>query len=512
MGMLSEPGPRLRLAATLRRRKLLRLKFLVPVVLLGCLFSLTWCSPDGAPLLPTDAFLLSLHSLATDHARKVRILHFGDSHIASDSETAAARADLQARFGDGGAGLWLPWGGPRLSSLNVTYGSTSGWQRSHPSYNSPLEDTGLALSYIEAESPGQRAWLETPATEFRVDYLAQPWGGDVQFLLDGLPLGQRRMSASFPQVESASFQAPGADVPHRFEIRTLDSGRVRILGVSAEKSAPGVVYSALGLVGARAEYLLKCREQTFEAQIAAEQPDMVILGYGTNETSGSYLDRNAYEATLTTIIARVRRAAPSALVVLLTPPDRGDRYPGRERLIQGILQQVMAAEREVAGQEGAILMDLHTAMGGAGSAERWAAMQPPLARPDMIHFTTEGYNLLGSYIAGGITKLFDSGIDTAAYSPAGAAEQRLPAGEILPSLYSAVSAGAVLPASSTRGYSSDPAPSPAKIFYFLRSDGQVIVTNDLSSVDFSRGKAISADQARCLLRGKTLPCDNADRW
>jgi len=30
-------------------------------------------------------------------------------------------------------------------------------------------------------------------------------------------------------------------------------------------------------------------------------------------------------------------------------------------------------------------------------------------RPDLTHFTNEGYNLLGRYIAGGIMKLYDSG-------------------------------------------------------------------------------------------------------
>jgi lysophospholipase L1-like esterase len=121
-------------------------------------------------------------------------------------------------------------------------------------------------------------------------------------------------------------------------------------------------------VGARAEYVLKCREETFAAQISAEQPDLVILGYGTNESSGSYLDENAYETALSTILSRIHRAAPSALVILLTPADRGDSRPGQAQRIQQILQEVIAAQREVAWRDGAILIDLHTAMG-----PRWHA-------------------------------------------------------------------------------------------------------------------------------------------
>jgi lysophospholipase L1-like esterase len=471
-----------------------------------------WCAPDGIAPQPIDSFVLSLHSLVTEHARKVRVLHFGDSHIASDTESSVVRSYLQNLFGDGGPGLELPWGGPRLSTLNIAYGNTYGWQRFHPTYNSPVEDTGLSLSYIEAESPNQNAWIEATGSEFRVYFLAQPGGGDAEFFLDGMPLGQRRMSASVPQLEVARFEAPGPDARHRFEIQTLDSGRVRILGVSVEKAVPGVIYSAMGLVGARAEYLLKCREETFVEQISAEQPDLIIMGYGTNETSGPYLDENAYETALATIISRMHRAAPSALIILLTPPDRGDSRPGQAQRIQRILQQVIAVQRDVAGRNEAVLMDLHAAMGGAGSAEHWATMQPPLARPDMTHFTNEGYNLLGRYIVGGIMKLYDSGADAAGSSPPGSPEGKEHLAELLPPLYPGLTKGAILSAGLRGGYFPEPSSSPAQIFYFLMPDGQIVVTNDLSMIDASKGKVISPEEAGCLLRGKASPCDNATRW
>ena len=147
------------------------------------------------------------------------------------------------------APVWsFPGGAPPIEST-ITYGNTYGWQRIHPTYSSPVEDTGLSLSYIEAGSPHQSAWIEATGSEFRVYYLAQPEGGDAEFLLDGMSLGRRRMSATFPQVEEARFPAPGPDAPHRFEIRTLDSGRVRILGVSVEKAAPGVDLQRAGLGG-----------------------------------------------------------------------------------------------------------------------------------------------------------------------------------------------------------------------------------------------------------------------
>jgi hypothetical protein len=251
----------------------------------------------------------------------------------------------------------------------------------------------------------------------------------------------------------------------------------------------------LGLVGARAEYLLKCREETFNAQIANEQPDLVIMGYGTNESSGSYLDENAYATALSSIIARIHRAAPSALVILLTPPDRGDNGPRQAQHIQTMLKEVMSVQRTVAWNEGAIVL-----------------VQPPLAQPDMTHFTNEGYNLLGRYIAGGIMKLYDSGPE--AVQSASLEGNRHP-GELLPPLFSGIKGAGALSAGTHYGYAANPQtspPVPAQIYYFLRNDGQLIVTNDLSTVDDRRGRVITAEQARCVLRGKASPCDNAPRW
>jgi lysophospholipase L1-like esterase len=496
-----------------RPNGILSLTVTLATLILGVLSAARWCRPDGAPSTAVDSFASSLHSLETEHSRKVRILHFGDSHIASDTESSVVRSYLQNMFGDAGPGLTLPWDGPRLTSLNITYGNTYGWQRYHPTYSTPVEDTGLALSYIEATSPHQAAWLETSGSEFRVYFLSQPEGGDAEFILDGTLIGTRKMNAAYPRVDTVEFQAVGPDARHRFEIRTTDFGRVRILGVSVERSAPGVVYSALGMVGARAEYLLKCREETFNEQVTGEHPDLIILGYGTNETSGSNLDEKAYDAALSTIVSRLHRAAPAALVIILTPPDRGDSRPGQAEHYEQIIRQITAVERRVAERDGAVVVDLYTAMGGAGSAERWAYSLPALARPDMTHFTNEGYNLLGRYIVGGIMKLYDSGAEAAVSYSNASWEDKSRLSSLLPPLYPAMVPAAVHYSSpqAGNGFLQEPSAAPPQVYYYLMDDGQIVVTNDLSTIDSRHGKSISAEEASCVLRGKSSPCENAAR-
>src|SRR5690349_9548377 len=123
--MLLFVGFNSRTSKNFARRGPLRRVAIIPAVILGIFGAATqWCSPDGVPPQPLDSFVSALANLATQHSGKVRILHFGDSHIASDSETAIVRASLQQRFGDGGPGLILPWKGPRLYTVNYTYGNS----------------------------------------------------------------------------------------------------------------------------------------------------------------------------------------------------------------------------------------------------------------------------------------------------------------------------------------------------------------------------------------------------
>jgi hypothetical protein len=237
-----------------------------------------------------------------------------------------------------------------------------------------------------------------------------------------------------------------------------------------------------------------------------------MLGYGTNETSGSYLDENAYATALDSIISRLHRAAPSALVILLTPPDRGDSHPGRAQQIQRILQGVIAAQRDAAARTGAVVIDLYTAMGGAGAAAHWASTRPPLARPDMTHFTNEGYNLLGRYIMGGIMKLYDTGTNPASSFLSSSWEAARNPGVILPPLDSGSKAASLLSAEVRGGFSPEPSSSFSQIFYFLRTDGHMVVTNDPSTIDTRQGRIIRPEEAGCLLRGKSPLCNNIVRW
>jgi len=256
----------------------------------------------------------------------VRIMHFGDSHVAADVLTAAIRHRFQQDFGDGGAGFIVPKNPMTTRRPGVTTGATSGWViegiggRVEP--DRIYGPAGIALS---ANQRDERAWVEAAGNHFELYYVRQPGGGRVDVLLDGASVLDSPLSLLSPALEAAHlfFDSP-ANARHRIEIRTLSSGKVRILGIVAERIAPGVVYDVLGVNGARASRILGWNQPALAEVLAARKPDLIVLEYGTNEITDAGWTPTSYQRLLAGILRRLHEAAPQASLLLIGPPDRSD--------------------------------------------------------------------------------------------------------------------------------------------------------------------------------------------
>ncbi|MDY0059487.1 MAG: hypothetical protein RBU45_06730, partial [Myxococcota bacterium] len=64
---------------------------------------------------------------------------------------------------------------------------------------------------------------------------------------------------------------------------------------------------------------------------------------------------------------------------------------------------------ELAARHGCLFWDTQAAMGGPGSILRWAASSPALARPDLLHLTPAGYDLLASLLTEALTAALEQG-------------------------------------------------------------------------------------------------------
>ncbi|NMC71674.1 MAG: LysM peptidoglycan-binding domain-containing protein [Myxococcales bacterium] len=343
------------------------------------------------------------------------VVHFGDSHTATTSFTAAIRRVLAGRFGDAGPGFLQPgkpW--PTYDPADVEVGAEGSWtyDRVHGRGETNLGDGRFGLGGWSARSaePGAALWVETEpraaAGVFEVQYLVQPGGGSAELRLDGEVVGRVETAGAAAAVERRRVRTE--EGAHRFEVRVLGDGEVRVLGLAAERSGPGVRWDVLATNGARAEWLLEWDPALFGEALAHRDPDLVVLLYGTNEVEDEDLDLGRYAARLSEALARVRSAVPEASCLLVGPPDLSHRERRRWQGTPARLPELIEVQRAAAAEAGCAFFDLFAAMGGRGAMDRWATADPPLAARDRVHLTARGYRQIGEALAGALLRAYDA--------------------------------------------------------------------------------------------------------
>jgi lysophospholipase L1-like esterase len=366
-------------------------------------------------------FFESVARLEAGQAQEdVRIVQFGDSHTAADIETAVIRRALQGRFGDGGRGfvaIGKPWKG--YLQEGVRCGMSNEWasERGKLAKGKFSGDGmyGLAGIGVETRQHGARAWTDITARTARTEvaYLEQPNGGSFDVFVDGVRVvriatrGERTASAF------RTFDVTEANA-HQLEVRAAGDGDVRVFGVSLDRAQPGIVFDALGINGARVTTCLQWNEQHWAEQLRHRAPALVVLAYGTNESTDEGTPSQTYERQLVDLLGRVARAVPTASCLLLGPPDRAVQSDSKWMTSSKLLE-VIASQRRVADAAGCAFYNQLEAMGGEGTVAGWAAEDPPRAQKDRVHLTRDGYAQLGSSFASDVMRAYagwrrDSGL------------------------------------------------------------------------------------------------------
>ncbi|AKU96127.1 putative periplasmic protein [Labilithrix luteola] len=359
-------------------------------------------------------FFESLGRLESEQAQDdVRIVQFGDSHTAADIETGSARHALQTRFGDGGRGfvaIGKPW--KQYLQEGVRCGMSSDWsgERGKLERGKFVGDGmyGLAGIGLGSSQRGARAWTDITARTSRaeINYLEQPNGGSFDVFVDGVRVV--RVSTRADRAASAfrTFDITPSTA-HQVEVRGVGDGDVRVFGLSLDRAEHGIVFDALGINGARVTTCLQWNEQHWAEQLKHRAPALVILAYGTNESTDEGMSPETYERQLVDTLGRIARAVPSASCLLLGPPDRAiSEGKDKEWVTAPKLLEIIASQKRVAAAAGCAFYDQLTAMGGSGTIAGWASEDPPRAQKDRVHLTREGYAQLGSSFAADLMRAY----------------------------------------------------------------------------------------------------------
>jgi len=168
-------------------------------------------------------------------------------------------------------------------------------------------------------------------------------------------------------------------------------GSTLLHGILLENTRePGVLYNMIGVNGATYNHYNQAAY--FLPQLAALSPDLVIISLGTNESVGGRFDGGAIRRDVERLVRNIQKELPGAAILLTTNPDilkRRSYLNVNNLAVRSILLEVAAAN-------GLAVWDMHSVMGGHGSVKKWRSSG--LAAKDAIHFTNEGYQLLGTLL------------------------------------------------------------------------------------------------------------------
>ena len=185
-------------------------------------------------------------------------------------------------------------------------------------------------------------------------------------------------------------------------------------GIYLGNRNPGISYHSIGVNGAAVPDYLRC--PNFVRDLRLLHPDAVVFGIGINDASGPNFDTAVFHRNYLQLIDSVRAVNPECALMFITNTD-SFRRTGRRRYA---VNNNGALAREVfyrlADETGGAVWDQFEVMGGLKSMEKW--MKASLARPDRVHFTREGYRLVGNLFSDALIEVLGAKDGSRAAMPA----------------------------------------------------------------------------------------------
>jgi lysophospholipase L1-like esterase len=326
----------------------------------------------------------------------VTILHYGDSPTTADLITGDVRAQLQRRFGDAGRGYTLiakPWAWYGHRGVEI---GDHGWKMRTGVGLMREGIYGLGGAAFEGQ-PG--AWskfrlTESEQTAVDVEYLAKPGGGAFVVEADAQQIVEQTTGAETQATASVHVELPpGTKI---VSIRPT-SGSVTLFGADFRRGSSGLLYDSLGLNGATVTVLGRVLQPVlWKQEVDRAQPALVIVNYGSNESSFGAFVHKQYAGELRLAIQRLRQAAPGVPILVMSPMDRGERSGLDEIRTMSTIPEIVGIQRQAAAETHCAFFDTYDAMGGEGTMSRWYAASPRLVTADFLHPTPQGATIVAS--------------------------------------------------------------------------------------------------------------------
>lgn len=167
-----------------------------------------------------------------------------------------------------------------------------------------------------------------------------------------------------------------------------------LTGILLENGMPGVNVHGVGVNGASVPSYLRC--ENFERDLQLVKPDLVIFGIGINDAASKDFDMEVFKKNYEQLIAEIKHVNPDCAFLFMTNNDSYRRVNKKKYAVNTNGKLVEQAFMELGKKYNFAVWDQFHIMGGLGSMKNWENAK--LAQKDKVHFTSDGYKLLGDLL------------------------------------------------------------------------------------------------------------------
>ena len=350
-----------------------------------------------------DGFFKKLDRLFFEGEGNITILHIGGSHIQAGTFSHQIRTNLLTMFPGvvGSRGMIFPFSAAKTNNpLNYRTTYTGVWEVNKNTLRTskyPLGLTGMCVSTndLDASITIHLKNNDGVIYDFNTVYVLGTCDSGAMRVM--LQIQDSTVIEGVYDYDKSAYSFP---LPFYTDSFTLyfeeqDSvyGTFCLRGFWLDNNLPGITYVDIGVNSATVPSYLRC--SYLENDLTFVKPDLCIFSIGINDASGTEFDTTNFQNNYKELIRRIRKISPDCAILFTTNNDSfrkvGKRYYNNEN---GQLAQ--QAFYSLSTYYDAGVWDLFSFMGGLNSMKKWE--DKGLAQRDKVHFTPQGYTLIGDLI------------------------------------------------------------------------------------------------------------------
>jgi hypothetical protein len=358
-------------------------------------------------------FFAKMKDLAFYGQGQIQVLHIGGSHIQADIYSNRMRNHLSNFLPNlmSARGLIFPYTTAKTNNpRNYKVSHTGKWSAVR-NVDRTLANS-LGLSGISVSTSDTNATLsftfDTPKDsqhdflKLKVLHKTDSLSFNIKWL--GKDSATITRADGYTLIEFNHYQT---EINLRFEKVDSIQTRFELYGLILESNRPGFVYSSVGVNGASTWSYLKC--ELFSTHLAHIPPDIVFFGIGINDAHDPNFSEKNYFANYEKLISQMRAANPNVCFIFIT---NNDSYYSNTRKLNTNAPLVQKVMFDLAKKYDGAVWDLFAIMGGLKSSNAWRDAN--LMAKDRIHFSGDGYNLLGDLLFNAFMEAFEDYLKTQA--------------------------------------------------------------------------------------------------